>query len=118
MGALPPLTMTKGNLSRRVPPAHSPPVAAVLRPPVPRAVLRQTCRTCPKVQRPALIRRGARRAPSIRREVRIEITKDRPPVHTGGFFFAQKKRRQLGWSTVRRRTGAERFRDSTCSRVP
>jgi hypothetical protein len=59
----------KGNLSRRVLPAHSPPVAAVRRPPVPRAVLRQTCRPCPKVQRPGLIRSSARRAPSIRREV-------------------------------------------------
>ena len=36
----------------------------------------------------------------------------------GGFFFAQKKQPQRGWSKVRRRTGAKRFRDSTCSRVP
>ena len=74
--------MPKGNLSRRVLPAHSAPVAAVGRPPVPRAVLRQTCRPCPRVQRLAQIRSSARRAPSVRRQVRIE--KDGPPVHAGG----------------------------------
>jgi hypothetical protein len=55
-GVLAPLTKTKGNLHRRVLPAHSPPVAVVRRPPVPGAVLRQTCILCPKVQKPALLR--------------------------------------------------------------
>jgi hypothetical protein len=53
------LTKTKGNLPRRVLPAHSPLVAAVRLPPVPRAELRQTCTLCPKVQRPAPIRSSA-----------------------------------------------------------
>ena len=52
----------------------------------PRAVLRQTCRPCPKVQRLAQIRSSARRAPSVRRQVRIE--KDGPPVHAGGLAKA------------------------------
>ena len=68
MALMPPLEMTKGNLSRRVLQVHSPPVVVVLRPPVPRAVLRQTCRPGPKVQRPALIRSSASRA-TIRRDV-------------------------------------------------
>jgi hypothetical protein len=46
-------------------PPDSPPVAAVLRPPVPRAVLRLVCRPIPKARRPALIGSSARRAPTI-----------------------------------------------------
>jgi hypothetical protein len=71
MAALRRLMRTRGNLSRRARPAHSQPVAAVPRRPVLRAVLRQTCRPCPKVQRPVVIGSSARRAPSIRREVLI-----------------------------------------------
>jgi hypothetical protein len=54
------LMKTRSKLSRRVLRAHSPRVAAVLRRPVPRAVLHPTCRPLPTVhQRAALIRSSA-----------------------------------------------------------
>jgi hypothetical protein len=65
------LTKTKGNLPRKGLPAHSPPVAAVRPPPVLKAVLRQTCIPCRKVQRPALIRSSA---PSMSRHYRSRLS--------------------------------------------
>src|SRR5882757_2079086 len=79
MTALSRLRIIRGKLSRRGLPVHSPPVPAVLRRPILRVVLRQTCRQRPKVQRPAFIGSSKTCEAQLSRW-----------SHHGGFFLAER----------------------------
>src|SRR5258708_7230140 len=85
MTALSRLRIIRGKLSRKGLPVHSPPVPTVLRRPILRVVLRQTCRQCLKVQRPALIGSSKTCTAQLSRW-----------SHHGGFFLAERPVAALG----------------------